>query len=206
MTLWMTVFGLGAFHGLNPGMGWLFAVALGLQEQRRWAVWRAMLPLGLGHALAVAMAVLVAAVVGSVVPLRGVQLGVGAILIGLGAYKLLRHRHPRYGGMRVGMLGLTAWSFLMASAHGAGVMVLPAMLDGSHAGHGAHAAGLSGLTVPALAAATMLHGAGYLIVTALAAWLVFERLGVLVLRRAWWNLDLIWAAALVVTGIICLVM
>jgi hypothetical protein len=209
MSLWVTVFGLGAFHGLNPGMGWLFAVALGLQEGRRRAVWRAMLPLGLGHALAVAAVVLAAAIVGSFVSLRGMQVGVGALLIAFGAWKLLRQRHPRYGGMRMGLAGLTIWSFLMASAHGAGVMVLPAMIDsspGAHAGHAAHAAGLAGLTAPALALATILHGAGYLMVTALVAWLVFEKLGVLVLRRAWWNLDVIWAVALIVTGVICVVM
>src|SRR5262245_50665605 len=127
MSLYALMVGLGAFHGLNPGMGWLFAVALGLQEGRRWAVWRAMLPLGLGHGLAVGVTVLVAVLAGAVMPMGALRVGVGVLLVGLGIAKLMRHRHPRYGGMRVGMAGLTAWSFLMASAHGAGVMVVPAL-------------------------------------------------------------------------------
>lgn len=208
MSVWLTVFGLGAFHGLNPGMGWLFAVALGLQEGRRRAVWRAMLPLCAGHALAVAAVVVAAALAGAFVPQPVVQYAVGALLVGLGAWKLVRPRHPRYGGMRVGMVGLTIWSFLMASAHGAGIMVVPAVIGGSHAAHehAAHTAGVEGLGAGAVALATLLHGAGYLVVTALAAWIVFEKLGVLVLRRAWWNIDVIWAVALIVTGAVCLAM
>jgi hypothetical protein len=202
MSLYTMMLGLGAFHGLNPGMGWLFAVALGLQEGRRWAVWRAMLPLGLGHGLAVGVTVLVAALAGTVMPIGALRVGVGVLLVGLGIAKLMRHRHPRYGGMRVGMAGLTVWSFLMASAHGAGIMVVPAILEGSHAAHGHHAAGMQALSGESMAIATLLHGSGYLLATALAAWLVFEKLGVLVLRRAWLNVDAIWAVALIVTGLI----
>jgi hypothetical protein len=208
MSMWLAVLGLGAFHGVNPGMGWLFAVALGLQEQRRWAVWRAMVPLGVGHALAVGAVVLVAAAAGTVVPRAILQLGVGVLLVSLGVYKLVRHRHPRYGGMRVGMMGLTVWSFLMATAHGAGIMVLPAVLETSNlafAADHAHHGGASGLSAAGLLLATALHGVGYLVVTALVAWLVYEKVGVLILRRAWWNLDVVWAVALIVTGVVCFV-
>jgi hypothetical protein len=126
---WVTLFLLGAFHGTNPGMGWLFAVALGMQEGSRRAVWRALLPLGLGHALAIAAVILLAVLLGVMVPLPALRVPVALTLMGTGVYRLARHCQPRWGGMRVGMVGLTAWSFLMASAHGAGLMVLPVFLD-----------------------------------------------------------------------------
>lgn len=141
---------LGAVHGLNPAMGWLFAVSLGLQEQRRGAVWAALGPLALGHALAIAAALLLAAVVGLVIPVATLKWIAAAALFGFGVFQLVRHRHPRYGGMRVNGKHLTIWSFLMASAHGAGLMALPFVLGaaaagdpGGHAGHVEHAAHLA---------------------------------------------------------------
>lgn len=210
---WGALLMLGAFHGINPGMGWLFAVALGMQEGRGRAVWRALGPLAAGHAAAIAAVVAAALVVGVVVPQKPLQWSVALLLVSTGAYRLVRHRHPRWGGMRVGARDLTIWSFLMASAHGAGLMVLPFMpgLNGSgavaahaaHAAHGAHAAhppaaagAMSAVT------ATVVHGAGYLIVTAFVAWIVYRRVGVGMLRRAWVNLDLVWALALIATGVI----
>lgn len=194
--------GLGAFHGINPGMGWLFAVALGMQEQRRTAVWRALLPLGVGHALAVAAAVAIAVMAGVVVPLDKLRWPVAVILIALGLLRLIRHRHFRWVGMRVGMGGLMLWSFLMASAHGAGLMVVPVFLAMTMAGNmpASHA-----MMAPAPAAAifaTLLHAAGYLLVTAAVALLVFEKLGLGLLRKAWLNLDVVWAAALIATGVL----
>src|SRR5262249_32857836 len=100
MWTWLSLAGLGAVHGLNPGMGWLFAVALGMEEGRPRAVWRALPPLALGHALAIAAAVLGAAAVGELVPSRVLVWIVGGMLLGLGALRLVRHRHPRYGGMQ----------------------------------------------------------------------------------------------------------
>jgi len=196
---------LGAFHGINPGMGWLFAVALGMQERRLSAVWRALIPLTLGHALAIGTAVLVAAAAGAALPVASLRLPVAVTLAALGAYRLLRHRHFIGGGMRVGMGGLTTWSFLMATCHGAGLMVLPVYLGMAAPAHGGscHAAGVSDNAAMA-AAATVVHGAGYLIVTASVGWVVFTRIGVGVLRRAWFNLDLIWAIALIGTGILTL--
>lgn len=207
---WTALLLLGAFHGINPGMGWLFAVALGMQERSRAAVWRAILPLGLGHGLAIGAAILFAALAGAVVPAGSLRWPVALILIAMGAYRLVRHRHPRWRGMRVGMAGLTAWSFLMASAHGAGLMVLPIFLgmtasaDGPSC-HAAQAAG--GFQGPMTALlATLVHGAGYLLATAVAAWAVYEKLGLGLLRKAWINLDLIWAGALVLTGGLALVL
>ena len=116
---------LGAFHGINPGMGWLFAVALGLQERRAGAVWRSLIPLALGHALAVAGALVAAYLLGSLIPISHLRWLLAALLLAFGVYRLFRSSHPRYGGMRVNGRQLTIWSFLMASAHGAGLMVLP---------------------------------------------------------------------------------
>lgn len=192
---------LGAFHGLNPAMGWLFAVALGMQERRRRAVIRALLPLAAGHALAVAAAVAVALAIGSVVPMPGLRWAVAGILGGLGILRFIRHTHPRWASMRVGMGGLTLWSFLMATAHGAGLMVVPIFVGMTMADGGEHAHHLApGIGAGAALVATGLHAAGYLIVTALLALLVFEKLGVGLLRRAWFNVDLIWAWALIATG------
>lgn len=122
---WLALLLLGAGHGINPGMGWLFAVALGMQEGKGRAVWRALPALALGHALAIGGAVLAAAAIGVVVPPRTLKWLVAVVLLGFGIYKLFRNSHPRFGGMRVGMRDLAIWSCLMASAHGAGLMVLP---------------------------------------------------------------------------------
>lgn len=199
-----TILLLGAFHGINPGMGWLFAVALGIQERRPDAVWRALIPLTLGHALAVAAAVLVALAAGAAIPVASLRLPVAATLGALGFYRLIRHRHFSGGGMRVGMGGLTTWSFLMATCHGAGLMVLPVFLGmaAPAPGGSCHGAGPISANAATAAAATLLHAAGYLIVTATAAWVIFTRIGVGMLRRAWFNLDLIWAIALIGTGIL----
>jgi hypothetical protein len=207
MTSWGTLIALGAFHGINPGMGWLFAVALGMQEGRRGAVLRALLPLGAGHALAVAGAVGVALAIGFVIPIGWLRWPIAAVLVSLGVLRFFRHRHPRWGGMRVSMAGLMVWSFLMATAHGAGLMVVPVFMGMSMTAAGEHthhmqAAGSAG----AAFFATGLHAVGYLVVTAFVAVLVFEKLGVGILRRVWFNLDLIWSAALVTTGALTLLL
>jgi hypothetical protein len=195
---------LGAFHGVNPGMGWLFAVALGMQERRRSAVCRAMLPLAAGHALAIGAALAVATLAGAVVPLRAIQWIVAGVLLALGISRFFFHGHPRWVGMQVGMKDLTVWSFLMASAHGAGLMVLPLVLGGTTASHcAAHAAGAGAW---AAASATAIHSAGYLGACAVIALVVFEKLGLGLLRKAWLNLDLVWAIALVATSVATLMM
>jgi len=125
---WLTLVLLGAWHGLNPAMGWLFAVALGLQQRSRAAVFRALIPIAVGHALAIGLVVFVLFVLGTAVPVGWLQLGGGAILLGLGGWRLWRTRHPIWVGMRVGFWDLTSWSWIMASAHGAGVMLIPLLL------------------------------------------------------------------------------
>ena len=207
--LWVMLL-LGAYHGLNPGMGWLFAVALGLQAQKGGAVARALPPMALGHALAIAVVVLAAVLLGAALPLATLRVVVGGVLIGLGAFWLVRHRHPRWVRMQVGFGDLTLWSFLVASAHGAGVMVVPVLLGSSQvhaAGHlaGHHHAPAAGSAIAGLLA-TGVHTAGYLAVSGLVAWVVYRKLGLALLRKAWFNVDLLWAAALVVSGVITLVM
>ena len=207
-TWWAMLIGLGAFHGINPGMGWLFAVALGMQERRRGAVVRALVPLAAGHALAVAGAVGAALAVGAVIPLGWLRWPVAGVLVSLGVLRFFGHRHPRWAGMRVSMSGLAVWSFLMATAHGAGLMVVPVFVGMSMADEGGHAHHMAGTGAGAGTAllATGLHALGYLAVTAFIAVLVFEKLGVGILRRAWLNLDLIWAAALIATGTLTLML
>jgi len=197
---WMGLVGLGAFHGANPAMGWLFAVAIGLQERRRSALWWALVPLAGGHALAILAAVLVALLAGAILPLAALRWIVGSGLLVLGVSRLVRHSHPRWVGMQVTQWDLTVWSFLMASAHGAGLMVLPLVLAGSAGMHHHMGDAAGGGTWPAMSA-TLAHSAGYIVVSALLAWIVFEKVGVGLLRRAWFNLDLLWAVALLVTSI-----
>jgi hypothetical protein len=180
---------LGAFHGLNPAMGWLFAVALGFQEGRRSAVLWALGPIAVGHAIAVGVVVLALVLGGIGLPplvWRGLA---GALLIGFGCFRLIRPgAHFRWVGMRVGPWDLVLWSFLMATAHGAGLMLAPVIVHGS-----------SGSL--ALVAA---HTVAMFLVMGAVALIVFETVGVGILRRAWVNVDVIWAGALVVAGILTL--
>jgi hypothetical protein len=195
LVVWPTLFLLGAYHGINPGMGWLFAVARGMQEHRtRGVVW-SLPPIALGHALSIGVVVSIAGLAQVALPLMYIRIGVAVALVGLGVSKLIRSRHFRWGGMQVGFRELTIWSFLMASAHGAGLKVLPVVLSGRHAHH--HGA-VSG------ALATLIHTLGYFTVTAAVALLVYHKFGLGMLRRSWFNLDLIWAIALVVTGFVAL--
>jgi hypothetical protein len=206
---WQGVALLGAYHGINPGMGWLFAVALGMQQGSARGVWRALLPIALGHGLAVAVVLAVAAGAQLVVSLDTLEIVVASILIAFGLYRLWRHRHPVYGGMQVGFRDLTIWSFLMASAHGAGFMVLPlvmghsAEVQAASAGH-VHATAMSSAAWP-LSWALGVHTFTYLLVTALVAWIIYARVGLAILRTAWFNLDWLWACVLVATGVIVLV-
>ena len=203
---WQAMAYLGAYHGINPGMGWLFAVALGLQQGSVRGMWRALPPIAAGHALSVGVVIATAGLAQLVVPQGSLDGIVGALLISIGVYRLWRHRHPRYGGMQVGFRYLTVWSFLMASAHGAGIMVLPFVLPASPAlmasghDHAAHMAAMHGASWTAVA----IHTLAYLVVMTLTAWLVYRRLGLRLLRSAWLNLDWLWAAALVVTGVVVL--
>ena len=207
---WHTMVFLGAYHGINPGMGWLFAVALGLQQGSARGVWRALPPIVAGHALSVGVVLVTAGLAQLVMPLDALNILVAAMLISMGLYRLGRHRHPGFGGMQVGFLDLTAWSFLMASAHGAGLMVLPsvmpmsATLSAAGHQHAHHIASSSTNIVTTGAAAVAVHTMAYFVVMTLAAYVVYRKLGLGLLRTAWFNMDWVWAAALVVTGVVVL--
>jgi hypothetical protein len=211
---WAALLLLGAAHGINPGMGWLFAVGLGMQRQERGAVWRALLPLAAGHLAAIAAVAVVVGVAGLAVSLGWLKWIVASVLLTLGGWKLVRTSHPRYGGMSVGNREVAVWSFLMASAHGAGLMVVPFLMrvvrpatlaGGAHAGHMAHSAELASVIPPVPAAGlavALIHTAGYLLVTGLVAVIVYERLGLRLLGKAWFNIDRLWAGALVITAVV----
>lgn len=201
---WAALAGLGAFHGVNPAMGWLFAVALGLQEKRAGAVFAALVPLGLGHALSVAFVALALATLAPIVRPDVLNTVTALLLIGLGIWRLTA-RHRARVGMRVGFGGLTLWSFLMATGHGAGAMLLPVLLrmkmgeKGHGAHHGGHLPGVDDLETALLAVGV--HTAAMLVVAGAVAFAVFRWVGVAFLRRGWINLDLIWAGALILAGI-----
>jgi|RhiMetdeSRZDD1v2_1073273.scaffolds.fasta_scaffold42456_5 hypothetical protein len=207
---WQAMVLLGAYHGINPGMGWLFAVALGMQHGSARGVWRALPPIALGHAAAVGVVLLAATMAGLIVPLATLKVIVALMLMMLGLYRLWRHRHPRYGGMQVGFRDLTAWSFLMASAHGAGFMVVPFVMPASMSAsaatheHAAHMAAAHANLATAAAAAAGIHTLAYFVVMAVAAWIVYRKLGLRLLRQAWINVDWAWAGALVITGVVVL--
>lgn len=205
---WAALFALGAYHGINPGMGWLFAVALGMQEKSSRAVWRALGPISVGHALSIGVVVMMAGLIEAVLPLSALKMLTAGTLFALGLYRLFRHRHPRWGGMQVGFGDLTIWSFLMASAHGAGLMVLPILfrmpgngveVATSGMNHHQHLMSTMGGTSTDLTA-VLVHTLGYLVFTGLVAWIVYRKLGLGLLRKAWLNLDLIWAVVLMITG------
>jgi hypothetical protein len=206
---WLALLALGAVHGLNPAMGWLFAVGRALQERDRRALWRALAPLALGHALAIGVAVTLAMALGAALPIRWLHWLVAGALLVVGIDSLLHHRHVRLKGMRVSARELATWSFLMASAHGAGLMVLPFVLGVSTPStmhHHAMAmsmpslgAGVAELNSTALAAA-LIHTAGYLAATIAIALVVYEKLGLRILRTAWINVDALWSLALIAAG------
>jgi uncharacterized membrane protein (UPF0136 family) len=190
-------------------MGWLFAVALGLQEQKRAAVLRALPPIVLGHALSIGIIIAAVLMARISLPHLALKIAAAAILFAFGLYRLVRSRHPNWVGMRVGFGDLTLWSFIMASAHGAGLMLVPFFLtppDKPNTHHsylysGGHMWGFANFSGPSLLTASVaVHTLGYLLTTALVAILVYEKLGVGMLRRAWFNIDLVWMVALMVTG------
>lgn len=205
---WAVLAGLGVFHGLNPAMGWLFAVALGLQRQRRGAVLWSLLPIALGHALSIALVVATLAALRVLVNVRILQGAAALCLFAFGFYRLAA-RHTARGGMQVGFADLTLWSFLMATGHGAGLMLIPVLLEMpagvGHAGH-PHMAAMTtlGTSVGAALAAVGVHTLAMLVVMGLVAILVYDWAGLALLRRGWINFDLLWALALIGAGTILL--
>ena len=179
-------------------MGWLFALALGLQEHRRSAVLAALVPIAIGHAVSVALVGVLLVGAGVAVSPRRLHVAAAAVLIGFGVFRLVRpYAHARWVGMRVGFRDLVLWSFLMASAHGAGLMLAPVFLGLPGPPAHAHAAG--GLLVLAV------HTGAMLLVMGAVGLAIYQTLGLELLRRAWVNLDLVWAAALIAVGMAMLV-
>jgi hypothetical protein len=196
---WLALVGLGAFHGLNPAMGWLFAVALGLHQQDRRVVWLSVVPIALGHALSVAVLAAAFFWAGLIVDARIVRIGSGLVLIAWALYHWrYGHRHRVRFGMQTGLLGLGVWSFLMATAHGAGLMLWPVLMPLCIAaasepdGAGPLVTALIGIGV---------HTLAMLVTTTVVAVAVYEWVGLEILRRAWINVDLVWTFALAAAGV-----
>ncbi len=220
---WLAMVGFGAYHGLNPGMGWLFALSVGLQRQSERAIWLSLLPIAAGHAASLLLVAVLVIAGAQFLSTSLLEIATAITLLGFGLYKIVNYyRHPRWVGMKVGMRDLAWWSFLMAVAHGAGLMIAPFLLGmaaagGDHAAHAAHAASATAVAssaAPAAAASSSsglpillsvtVHTASMLVVMALVAWVVYKRFGLAILRRRWVNFDLIWAAALLIVGGIAL--
>ena len=220
---WLALAALGAYHGVNPAMGWLFAVALGLQEQSRPAVLRAFAPIALGHAVSVAVVVAFVSASLTVVPIDILRWVGASVLIAYGLYKLLwRSSHPRWVGMRVGFRDLMSWSFLMASAHGAGLMLVPVLFnlpgygpsaatainarDLPHSEYMLLGAGPSVSTAVSQLTAIGVHTVAMFTVMAIVAIVVYEKVGLALLRKSWFNLDRVWAAALIAAGVVTILL
>jgi hypothetical protein len=204
---WLSLMVLGAYHGLNPAMGWLFAVALGFQERSRAAVLRALPFLALGHEASVGLVVLLISGAQAVVSPQWVR-PVGAVaLIGFGIYKLAKPRaHPRWVGMRVSAWDLVVWSFLMSTAHGAGLMLFPVLLGLPGPALDDELSGLqpAAITLVEDGAAVLLHTGAMLLAMLAISLLVYEKLGVMVLRRAWVKFDALWGVVVVGAGAVTL--
>jgi hypothetical protein len=200
---WLSFVGLGAFHGLNPAMGWLFAVALGLHRQSRSAVVVSLVPIAIGHAVSIMTIAVVLVFVGILFPYELVQIGSGVLLIAWAGYHWrFGHRHRVRFGMQVGLWGLAVWSFLMATAHGAGLMLWPVLTPLCVTNGVALDVGRS---AAAVLAGVGLHTLAMLATTGLIAALVYRWLGLALLRSAWFNVDLVWVGALAATGALLLV-
>ncbi|MFL5836191.1 MAG: hypothetical protein ACJ76K_06340 [Solirubrobacteraceae bacterium] len=207
---WVTLVALGAYHGLNPAMGWLFAVSRGMQERSRRAVVRSLLPIAIGHELALVVVAAVVLLAAEVVDPGALHVAAAAVLLAFGIFRFLRPRaHPRWTTMRVNGRELTLWSFLMSSAHGAGLIVAPVLIGIGSASastdaedHVHASADVASLAADGVGLA--LHVAAMVLVMGVVAVLVYDRLGVAVLRKAWLNTDQLWAAAFIVAAAITL--
>jgi hypothetical protein len=205
---WWALAALGAFHGLNPAMGWLFAAARGLQQRSRMVVLRSMIPIAAGHALSIAIVVAVVAALHEWIDFRVLATLAAAILIAFGIYRLFA-RHRGRVGMQVNAGELLLWSFVMATAHGAGLMLVPVLLNmtppGPHSTHATMAMHSIGAGAATALAAVVVHTLSMLAVATTVAVVVYEWVGVAFLRRGWINFDFVWSGALVFVGLLLLV-
>jgi hypothetical protein len=206
---WIALALLGVYHGLNPAMGWLFAVGLGMQDGSRRSVLRALPPIAAGHELAVALAAALVVGLGALADPAALHVAAGLALVAFGLFRFARPRaHPRWTRMRVSRPELGLWSFLMASAHGAGLMVAPVLIGSGGGEARAHDHGpadaAAALSAPETGLAVLLHVGAMLLAMGVVAVLVYDKLGVRVLRKAWINLDALWASTFVLAGIVTL--
>jgi hypothetical protein len=203
---WLAVAGLGAYHGLDPSMGWLFAVALGLQDKSRSRVLNALWPIGIGHLVAVAAVIAIIGGFRAFFTIDYIRPAGAAVLIVFGIFRFFWPRaHPRWVAMRVNAPELALWSFLMATAHGAGLMLFPLVLRiAPNLCLSPTAMKLARHSLADATAIVLLHTGAMLIVMGAVAFIVYSYVGLAILRRAWINLDTIWAGALVATGLLSL--
>jgi hypothetical protein len=200
---WLALVGLGLYHGINPAMGWLFAVALGLNRRSRKIVMLSLVPIALGHAASVAVVVAAVLALGLVIDSATLMRLAGILLIGWALWHAIYgHRARVRVGMQTGLLGLALWSFLMASAHGAGLMLIPVLLPLCM---GPAQELNPTASLPIALAALGVHTSVMLATIALVALVVYNWIGVEFLRRGWVNLDLVWIAALILCGVVLLV-
>jgi hypothetical protein len=201
---WVVLALLGAYHGLNPAMGWLFALALGLQQKSRAAVVWALLPIALGHAAAIAIALVILEFIEHLFPIHALKWPVAAIIFAVGIYRLARASHPRGAGLRVGGRDLFVWSFLMASAHGAGLMLIPVLLARPSMSHTMDDSVRNSLPLTVVLLSILVHTTAMLVIAgilALAFFGLYEKVGLKVLRHTWFNFDFVWAGALIIAAI-----
>jgi hypothetical protein len=203
---WATLAVLGVYHGINPAMGWLFAVSRGMQEKSRRALLRSLLPIAIGHEASIALVALLVLTLSTTTDPKELRIGAATVLIAFGIFRFVKPRaHFRWTTMRVSDRELGVWSFLMSTAHGAGLMIAPVIL-GLRASQGGHddMAMLSGGPIDIAAVGIAVHVAAMLVVIGAIAFFVYERVGLQVLRRAWLNTDQVWAGAFILAGLVTL--
>ena len=207
--LWLAVIGSGLYHGLNPGMGWPLAVSAGLMEKSPRALVAALWPLTIGHLLAM-LAVLLpfSLLIALVFWQREIKIGASVLVIGFGIFRFVNRRHPR-ALARIPPTQLGLWSFAVAIAHGAGLMLVPIYLglcrtSGIDRGHEA-ASALVGANFAMAVLVSVVHSVAMIVVGGCLAWLVYRYLGLKFLSRSWFNLDASWAISLVLVGALSLV-
>ena len=203
---WLTLAGLGVYHGVNPAMGWLFAVSRGMQERSRRAVLRSLVPIAIGHEASIALVALLVLGLSTTTDPQELRIGAAVALVAFGIFRFIKPRaHFRWTSMRVSDRELGVWSFLMSTAHGAGLMVAPVIL-GLQASSHSHddMAMLSGGPIDIAAVGIAVHVLAMVVVMGAIAFVVYERVGVQILRRAWLNTDQVWAGAFVLAGLVTL--
>ena len=206
--LWLAVVASGLYHGVNPGMGWPLAVSAGLMERSSRALLAAFWPLTLGHLLAMLVVILPFSLLVALVQWhRQIQIGASLLVIGFGIFRFVKRRHPRVlARIRPTQLGL--WSFAVAIAHGAGLMLVPIYLGLCRAaelnsGHEA-TADLINADLGMAALVSVVHSVTMIAAGGILAWLVYRYLGLKFVCRSWFNLDATWAFSLILVGAISL--